>query len=90
MCEILVRRSDNRIIRCEADGFAWGAMETYAAFVQSHRQFGGWHNRLYLIRCPDLSAPEGEGLIGSIYTGPEIKHERMMAQWEFMSSVTDG
>jgi len=89
VCEFLVRCSDNRIIRCVEDGFAWGAMETYSAFVNSHRQFGDWHNKLYLIRCPDMSAPEGEGLIGSVYAGPEIEHECTMAKWEIMSSVTD-
>jgi|GEM_PF-3284038 len=88
MCEILVRRSDNRIIRCEADGFAWGAMEVHSVFVKSHRQFDGWHGRLYLIRCTDLSAPEGDGLIGSVYTGLEVEHETTLPKWELMAIVT--
>lgn len=90
MCEFLVRRTDNQIIRCEANGFVWGAMETYSAFLQSHRQFGDWHNRLYLIRCPELSVPEGAGMVGSVYAGPDIEHETTLSRWELMASVTNG
>ncbi len=75
MCELLIRRADNQIIRCEANGFGWGAMESHAAFVASHRQFGVWPGKLYLIKCAAMSAPEGETLVGRIYTGEHVEYE---------------
>lgn len=83
MCEFLVRRSDDRIIRCEPNSFAWGAMESPSVFAKQHPD-REWPDRLYLVRCPDMPQAEGESFLGCYYTGNHVDREAEIPRWQFI------
>lgn len=90
MCEFIVRRVDNRILRCEPNDFAWGAMESHEVFVKSHRQFSDWHDKLYLIKCPDLGVMEGKRLVTKVYSPGAIGPTLELLSWQMLLGAKDG
>jgi hypothetical protein len=99
MAEFLVLSHDNRIIRCEGDGFAWGNMESKASFDRQY-PFKTYPGKLSLIKCPGMSKAQGESYIGSALsdawldeqsrTELSTNYETTILDWQLQMSLSNG
>lgn len=98
MAEFLVLARDNRVIRAEGDGFAWGNMESRALFDE-HYPFREYPGKLSLIKCPGMSKAEGERLVGGTFSSEWLdtesqveleNHETTIPDWALLMSVSNG
>jgi hypothetical protein len=99
MAEFLVLSRDNRVIRCEGDGFAWGNMESKASFDRQY-PFKTYPGKLSLIKCPGMSKAQGEGYVGSVFSPSwldeqsrdelAIDFETAIPDWQLQMSLSDG
>lgn len=99
MAEFLVLSRDNRVIRCEGDGFVWGAMESKAAFDRRY-PYHSYPGRLALVKCPGMSRAQGESYVGQIFSADWLdeesradltnQFETTIPDWQLQMSLSDG
>lgn len=75
MAELLILSSNNKVIRSEGDGFAWGAMESKVAFDIRY-PYDDYHGKLSLIKCLGMSRAEAQTLEGGIFSAQWLGVER--------------
>jgi len=97
MAELLVLAKNNKVIRSEGDGFAWGSMESKTAFDFAY-PFRDYPGKLSIIKCHGMSKAEGQNLKGLVFS-PEwldaenaqelaIDFETTVPSWALMMSVS--
>jgi hypothetical protein len=90
---------DNRVIRCESDGFAWGSMESKAEFDQRY-PFEDFPGKLSIIKCPGMSQAQGLGYVGQVFSSAWLDeqsraelvadHKTIIPDWQLQMSLSDG
>ncbi len=88
MAEFLVLARDNRVIRCEGDGFVWGRMESRAVFEEAY-PFRDYPGKLSLIKCPGMSKAEGQTLVGMIFSAEWLDAESQVELETFETTIPD-
>jgi hypothetical protein len=99
MAEFLYLSRDNRIMRCEGDDFAWGNMESKAAFDRQY-PFREYPRKLSQIKCPGMSQAQGEGYVGSVFSADLLdeqsrselstNYETTILDWQLQMSLSNG
>lgn len=99
MAELLILSKNNKVIRTEGDGFAWGSMESKAVFDIKY-PYEEFHGKLSLIKCPGMSRAEAQTLEGGVFSSQWLdpdnqtelsrQFETTLSNWALFMSVSNG